>query len=251
LVACDTSTAEEPAVPDVVAPAVEAKPTRRSSRPGFDESLPPGHGWTRSPRGPLVPPRDGSPHGPAPEPTLQDDGMMCSTWSCWDPSLQPAGTEQAVRNMIAAADVVVMGEYVGTTRVYGSGNADGVRELIAAGGWVGQAPSPLDIGWYNVSRIRVVHWAKGPGGDEVLMTRGGRWVEGQRIILFGIASDPTEGFPENMYHAEAELHEGLCVRSGDPVRENMESCQGRYKVPWDQLEAIIVAQSGESDEVGR
>lgn len=141
--------------------------------------------------------------------------MVCSTWSWWGPSMQPAGTEQAVRNMIAAADLAVIGEFVELADVYGPGRA-----------------------------------AKGPGGDEVLLM-GGFWEAGQRIVLFGVAADPTDGYPKDLYYSGAELFEGLCVRSGDPLREKRESCQGRYKVPWDQREAIIVAQSGEGDEVGR
>lgn len=79
LVTVGASTAKEPSPQKAVAPALEANPKRSSSRPGFDESLPRGHGWARTPGGQMVPPRDGSPHGPAPQPTFQEDGRMCST----------------------------------------------------------------------------------------------------------------------------------------------------------------------------
>jgi hypothetical protein len=230
---------------EAVTPAPEADVVAGGSRrAGYDETLPPGQGWTRSARGPLVPPRDGSPHGPAPEPTLQADAMMCSTYSCWDPAFQPAGAEAGVRNYINAADVAVIGEFVGTTEVYGPGRAAKARAVTAAGRWAGTPPPDETLGRHSARRIRVIHRAKGPDSEEILLM-GGRagWTEGQRIILFGLAGDPTDEFPETLYYDKGEMFDGLCVRSGVPMREGLESCQGRFKVPWDELESIVVAQS--------
>ncbi len=226
------------------APATAEKAVSSGSkRAGYDESLPPGHGWTRSARGPLVPPRDGSPHGPAPEPTLQPDGKMCSTYSCWDPSLEPAQTVAGVRSLLSYADVVVIGEFVGTTEAYGPGRAAKARAEIAAGLWTTKPPPDEELGRHTARRIRVVHEAKGPGNEEILIMGGrGGWKEGQRLIIFGMRADPTDGFPENLYVPGDEFLQGLCVRWPDDSRG--ESCSGRFHVDWEELEEIVRDEGG-------
>jgi hypothetical protein len=219
-----------------------AVPAAEHHRAGYDPSLPPGHGWSRSPRGPLVPPYDGSPHGPAPEPTLQPDGMLCSTWSCWDPSTEPERTVNSVRARLAVADVAVVGEVAGRTTVFSPVRARAIQKEIDAGTWhLYRNEQSRPPGAYPATRIRVVHRVKGPEQEEILILAGGSWTEGQQIIVFGTATDPEEGFPPDVYRTASD--DSLCVRWGRPAREKLESCSGRVKVPWDELVAIMQQQA--------